>query len=107
MPNTPNTYNQTAPKASGPQPTAAQLSYLRKLAAQTGSSFAYPRTVAEASREIARLKTLAGRTDLRFERDWTRRELREVREGLQELPGRHATVEASEIVGFGSSARWA
>jgi hypothetical protein len=107
MPNTPNTYNRNATNASGPKPTAAQLKYLRTLAAQTWTSFATPRTVAEASREIARLKALAGRTDRRLERDWARRERRELRETLDQLPGRMAAIRDEELSGWGSSARWA
>ena len=38
------------------RPTRKQLSYLRRLAEQTGTTFAPPVTRAEASREIERLK---------------------------------------------------
>jgi hypothetical protein len=107
MPNTPNTYNHDAAKTSGAKPSPAQLQYLRTLAAQSGTSFGYPRTIAEASAEIARLKTLTCHTDRHLERDWARRETREIRETLAELPGRHAAVGDDEISGHGSSARWA
>jgi hypothetical protein len=102
MPNTPNTQNRSAPK-----PTTAQITYLRKLAAQTGMTFAYPRTVAEASREIGRLKNAAHRSDRSLEQDWARRELRDVRTCLHELPGQHAPVRDDEVSGFGSTCTWA
>lgn len=41
-------------------PTAKQLSYLRSLARQTGTTFTYPATVQQASAEIKRLKQVAG-----------------------------------------------
>jgi hypothetical protein len=40
------------------QSTPRQLSYLKALAEQTGASFVYPRTRADASREIDRLRSL-------------------------------------------------
>lgn len=40
-------------------PTAKQLSYLRRLAEQTATTFTAPKTRGQASREIKRLKTLA------------------------------------------------
>jgi hypothetical protein len=40
------------------RPTAKQLAYLRALAARTATTFAYPRSRGEASREIDRLHQL-------------------------------------------------
>lgn len=81
-------------------PTSKQLRYLRNLAEQCGESFAYPRTVAEASAEIERLK---GRrrdsyADRRRERLQVSREMAERRDA--------SSVRDTEIVGYGSSARW-
>ena len=39
-------------------PTPKQISYLKSLAEQTGTSFTYPNTPAQASREIERLLAL-------------------------------------------------
>ena len=46
------------PGGADEAPTPAQLRYLRGLAAATGTTFSPPRTSAQASREIARLKAL-------------------------------------------------
>lgn len=79
-------------------PSARQLRYLRSLAEQTGTSFTYPATKAEASSEIDRLvKLKAGAhrlpLDLPAERD----------EDLH-----YATaVRDDEVSGHGVSARWA
>ena len=42
---------------SATPPTAKQLAYLRALANRAGQTFIYPRTRAQASREIERLRT--------------------------------------------------
>jgi len=49
------------------KPSARQLRYLRVLAERCGESFVYPRTKAEASAEIGRLKG-RGRSDPRERR---------------------------------------
>jgi hypothetical protein len=52
----------------GPSPASSrQLSYLRRLADQTGHTFTYPKTSREASAEIDRLKTTPRQS--RSERD--------------------------------------
>ena len=48
------------------RPTRKQLSYLRTLAERTGQTFAYPRTIEQAAREIRRLKAV--RPSARVER---------------------------------------
>lgn len=106
MPNPRNADNPSTSNAFGPKPTAPQLTYLRALAAQTGTSFAYPRTMAQALREISRLKALAARRDHHLERDLARREAHDVRDALDGLPGQHAAIRNDEITGYGSSARW-
>ena len=62
------------------RPTARQLAYLKALAQRTGQTFAYPRTVREASAEIARLR--ATRPDSRGERT---REIKQTRADVQQL----------------------
>ena len=44
-------------------PTAKQLAYLKALAARTATSFAYPHSRGEASREIERLRQLPTASD--------------------------------------------
>ena len=85
---------------SGPRPTPRQMRYLRNLAMQRGESFAVPRTFAEASAQIDRLKRR--RRSSQVER---RIERREVSRDLA-FSGDAAAVRDSEIVGYGSSARW-
>jgi hypothetical protein len=106
MPYTPDADHRTVPKASGRLPSQAQIKYLRTLAAQTGTSFAYPKTSREASGEIARLKALAAGCDRQLERDEARRETHDVRDVLAELPGQRAAPRDGEIAGYGSSAHW-
>lgn len=78
------------------RPTAKQLSYLRSLAMRTATTFTYPSTRSEASRQIQRLKALkaAGRP-LPSERD--------IDLSALYAPG----VQADEIAGHGSASRWA
>ena len=45
-------------------PTPKQLAYLRALASRTGQTFTYPRTSAQASRQIQRLKNAPPSTAL-------------------------------------------
>jgi hypothetical protein len=80
--------------------TAKQLRYLRGLAESRGESFAYPRSVAEASAEIERLKSCRpeGRADRRRERLGVARSMAK--------RGDATAVRDEEIVGYGSSARW-
>lgn len=81
-------------------PSAKQMRYLRSLAAQRGESFAYPQTAAEASAEIERLKgrRRSSATERRIEREQVSRDMA--------ARGGAAAVRDSEIVGYGSSARW-
>ena len=83
-----------------PAATAKQLGYLRRLAEQTATTFTPPKTRAQASREIKRLKTLSvsSREERRRERIELQRAL------LDDVPA--SSVEASEITGYGSEAHW-
>jgi hypothetical protein len=81
-------------------PTAKQLRYLRSLAEARGESFAYPRTVAEASSEIERLK--GRRRHTRAER---RTEQLTISRELADR-GDAASIRPEEISGYGSTAHW-
>jgi hypothetical protein len=80
--------------------TSKQLRLLRSLADLTGGTFAYPRTSAEASAEIARLKS--GRVTPAADR---RREIRAVREDMSRR-GDSASIGTAEVAGYGSTAKW-
>ena len=82
-------------------PTPKQLQLLRRLAVERGETFATPATRRQASAEIARLKTR--RRSTRTERAVERRQ---VSHDLAER-GDAAAVRDHEVVGYGSSARWA
>jgi hypothetical protein len=107
MPNTSSTATRKSPETSGPKPTNKQLTTLRRLVHQTGTSFASPRTKWGASREITRLIALANSTDHRLERDTMRRERRAVTVDLAERPRDATAIRDDEVSGWGSSARWA
>jgi len=81
------------PPDNTPRPSAKQLAYLKTLAQRTATSFAYPHTREQASREIERLRRLpaAGRID---------------RGDDLERPAYATAPQPEEIVGYGSSATW-
>jgi hypothetical protein len=89
------------PDYEEPRPTAKQLAYLRSLAHRTGQTFAYPRTAAQASREIRRLKN--ARPSSRIERAIERRQ---IADAIATGPDDAARVRDAEIQGFGSNCRW-
>jgi hypothetical protein len=77
-------------------PTARQLTYMRKLAMRTGTTFATPATRRDASREIGRLRRLD--TEPRAPRDAG---------DVEDQAAVYATaVDPSEVSGFGASATW-
>jgi hypothetical protein len=82
-------------------PSAKQIRYLRDLALQRGESFAYPKTAAEASAEIDRLKSRK-----RMSASDRRREARELSRQMAERGGDAAAVKPFEVSGYGSSATW-
>lgn len=82
------------------KPTSKQLRWLRILAQHKGETFATPRTRAEASREIARLRSR--RSSPRVERA---QERDDISWGLAES-GPASAVRADEIAGYGASAHW-
>jgi hypothetical protein len=79
-------------------PTAKQLAYLRALAERTGQTFASPRTTAQASAEIRRLKSVRAN-------GFTFAEL-EPEQAVREVHGDVAVVMPWEIAGRGSGATW-
>lgn len=84
------------------KPTPRQLRYLKTLADRAGQTFTYPRTSAEASREIRRLKTTKAesRTERYIER-------KQIADQIATGPVDDTTrVRDSEISGRGSSATW-
>ena len=90
------------PQPAGSPPTARQQRYLRQLALQRGISFVPPRTRAEASRLIDRLKRRS--PDPVADR---RREIRAVQDDMARGRGDAARViEGLETTGYGSSATW-
>jgi hypothetical protein len=81
------------------KPTARQLAYLRSLAESTGTSFTYPKTRQQASREIVRLRNL---------KPEMRRNTLEDDTPAQAAQLTYAAAPSSEeITGYGSSAHWA
>ncbi len=86
------------PPRSG-RPTTKQLRLLRELALERGHSFTSPTTKTQASAEIRRLQGIRRQTHR--ERTIERRQL----DGVTG-PRDASRIEAREISGFGSSARW-
>jgi hypothetical protein len=84
------------------RPTAKQLAYLRALADRAGQTFAYPRTVRQASAEIRRLRAQkpSGRVERALER-------REIADAIACGPEDAARVDVNrDVTGFGSTATW-
>jgi hypothetical protein len=83
------------------QPTSKQLRELRRLADATGTTFSPPRTRADASQSITALRKRQRLS--RIERTVERRDVvRTVQEGTLASAPR-----PDDIVGYGSTARWA
>lgn len=78
-------------------PTQRQLRYLRVLAGKTGTTFAYPATRGEASRQINRLRKLE---------DEPRASRMDAGDPDAEQLAYATAVHPSEVTGFGSSATW-
>lgn len=78
-------------------PTQRQLRYLKALAEQTGTSFAYPQSRGAAHREIDRLRSIKAKGHAPFQRE----------PSITTDPLVYATAaHDSEVSGFGSSAHW-
>ncbi len=84
------------------KPSSKQLRYLRILAERTGSTFAMPQDIEDASAEITRLLKLTNTSSA----DRTR-EKRAVQHDLQTRPDDATAIRESDVIGYGSSARWA
>jgi hypothetical protein len=80
------------------KPTARQLAYLRQLAHRAGQTFSTPRTRAQASAEIRRLKAVRAT-------GFTFAELR-AEQAAREAHGDAAIFQPWEIAGHGSTATW-
>jgi hypothetical protein len=78
--------------------TPKQLSYLRRLALQTATTFTPPRTRRQASCEIQRLKGLKARRGTHLEVPPRHLDPAEQPYATEQKPG--------EVSGYGSSARW-
>ena len=85
----------------GRPPTARQQSYIRRLAIERGVSFTPPKTVAEASALINRLKRRR-----REDAGTRRRELKAARGDVASGRGDATRVREHEVAGYGSSATW-
>jgi hypothetical protein len=98
----PTVPNQHPRKATHVKPTPKQLAYLKSLAEKTGTTFMYPKTKAQASAEIRRLKARP-----RSGPDERARERRDVQRDLAERSDDAAAIRRRDVRGYGSSARWA
>jgi Protein of unknown function (DUF3072) len=83
------------------KPTDKQLSYLRALALRAGQTFTPPKTSADASREINRLRH-AEPASAQQRHD----ERRAIAQDLAGGQGTNAPVRPHETTGYGSTARW-
>jgi hypothetical protein len=82
---------------TGKPATPKQLSYIRKLANDTGTSFTPPRTSSAASREIERLKSIASKSRVQ-DTDFATPDHRQAPYGTAQQDG--------EVYGYGSTASW-
>jgi hypothetical protein len=82
-------------------PSKKSLRYMKDLALAVGESVTYPKTQAQASAEIERLKARKGLSPAE-----RRREDFEARREAGERHGDAAAVRPDETVGYGSRARW-
>jgi hypothetical protein len=82
------------------QPSPRQLRFLKSLAERTGQTFTYPKTSAQASAEIDRLKHTRpeSHSDRRYERKLI---ADQVATGLN-----NTAVRSDETTGYGSDAAW-
>jgi hypothetical protein len=81
------------------RPTRPQMRALRRLAEQTGQTFAWPKTKAEASVEITRLaRGRAGRRGGEYHHHPVSNDERAIRTAT--------AIRDDEITGYGSTTRW-
>jgi hypothetical protein len=98
MPTTPKQEASMTPKPPSPR----QLTYLKALANRTGQTFTYPKTSAQASREIQRLKT--ARPSTKVELAMERFDL--AAENAAREANCDVRIDPEEIAGWGSNATW-
>jgi len=86
-----------SPRTKTPGASPKQISYLKDLASQTGTTFTFPRSGYQAGREIERLKALKARSGRYLEAP--RLELDPVEQpyATEQKPG--------EVIGYGATAR--
>ena len=95
----------TTTQPDAKRPTAKQLTYLRRLANRTGTTFATPISFADASAEIRRLKRIAD-TGFTFAELKGEQVARRDHDD-ERLPAELASaVREWETVGWGSTATW-
>jgi hypothetical protein len=94
----PRSHRMTPSQHGNQQPTARQLAYLKALAARTGQTFTWPRTRAQASREIRQLRGVRGS-------GFTFGEL-QAEEADGEARHDAPAIRSEEIAGYGASATW-
>lgn len=83
------------------RPTTRQLRYLRDLAVSRGETFSVPRTSAEASAEIERLRSRRGLSrGAKAMEHWHDR-------AVEDRWAPATDIRPEEIEGYGSTARWA
>lgn len=83
------------------QPSQKQLRYLRTLAVSRGETFAVPRSRAEASRQIERLRS-------RRPSNIVERAIERADRRMPDVRSLDATaIRPDEVIGYGASARWA
>ena len=92
-----STHPHTPPAA---KPTSRQLNYLKFLADQRGQTFAYPKTKAQASQEINRLKGTTRTT--RDQHDYDR-----IVADTTRIPADATRHRTDEVTGYGASAQFA
>jgi hypothetical protein len=86
-----------SPRATARAASPAQISYLKGLASQTGTTFTFPHTGYQAGREIERLKALKARRG---------RYLEAPRQELDPVEQPYATEQKpGEVIGYGATAR--
>jgi hypothetical protein len=86
-----------SPRASARTATPPQLSYLKGLASQTGTTFTFPRTARQASREIERLKALKAKHGRYLETPREKPHQAELPYATGQQPG--------EVIGYRATAR--
>jgi hypothetical protein len=86
-----------SPRTKTRSASPAQLSYLKSLASQTGTTFTFPQSAYQAGREIERLKALKARHGRYLEIPRQEPDQAELPYATEQKPG--------EVMGYGATAR--